>query len=94
MALYNLQIGEYLIPSKPLYPWDKWENLYARSNHQRQFLNPAPDGSRELFYELLENFISQNATNGRHCLLRSICENAQVHHHLGILSEILNVILT
>jgi len=32
--------------------------------------------------------------HGRQCLLRGICENAQVHHHVGIMAELLNVLLT
>ncbi|TMW49138.1 hypothetical protein DOY81_005793, partial [Sarcophaga bullata] len=32
--------------------------------------------------------------HGKECLLRAICENAQIHHHVDLFSEILNVILT
>ncbi|KAI9579273.1 hypothetical protein GQX74_004745 [Glossina fuscipes] len=55
-----------------------------------------PDGSREFFYTALEYFINlhTNKRHGRECLLRLICENSQIKYHIGLFSEILNVILT
>ena len=97
---YSLQGGHYALPTKPWYPWDKWENLYARSNqHSQQNEHILPkyetDDSRLFVYSALESFINQNSNgNGRECLLRTICENAQIHHHVGIMAEILNAILT
>ncbi|XP_065361818.1 uncharacterized protein LOC135955395 [Calliphora vicina] len=89
---YNIHVGNYQIPSTPLYPWDKWENFYVRSNQGRAHIKP--DESREFLYLVLENYMNLSHGNGKECLLRSICENAQIHKHMDLFAEILNVILT
>uniref|UniRef100_A0A034WKY6 Uncharacterized protein n=1 Tax=Bactrocera dorsalis TaxID=27457 RepID=A0A034WKY6_BACDO len=98
---YSLQGGQYSIPSSPLYPWDKWEDTFARKS--RLLHNSQPelaaytyeaDESRLFFYTLLETLMSQRGVDGRQCLLRSICQNAQVDQHVGLLSEILDTVLT
>lgn len=92
LALINFHVGEFKIPDKPLYPWEKWETLYARSQVNRG--NLQTDSSREFIYTALEFFMDKSHGVGRACLLRSICENAQVDHHMDLFGEILNVILT
>lgn len=92
ICLYNIHVGDYKIPSFPLYPWDKWENLYVRSNQGRAIAKP--DESREFLYLVLENYMSSRYGNGRECMLRSICENAQIHHQMDLFGQILNIILT
>lgn len=93
ICLYNIHVGNYKIPSTPLYPWDKWENLYVRSFSDSQ-VQLKTDQSREFLYLVLENYMNDKHGHGKECLLRAICENAQIHHHVDIFSEILNVILT
>ncbi|XP_061391768.1 uncharacterized protein LOC133327222 [Musca vetustissima] len=95
---YNLQGGHYTIPTEPLYPWDKWEDTFARSlkdiKNKFERYGEYEDGSREFVYTLLETYISRNNADGRQCMLRAICENAQVHRHEGVFAEILNIVLT
>ncbi|XP_037893724.1 uncharacterized protein LOC119640018 [Glossina fuscipes] len=101
ICLYNFHIGEYIIPTKPTYPWDKWSDNESKSFKKSKLYRKAvdaeePDGSREFFYTALEYFINlhTNKRHGRECLLRLICENSQIKYHIGLFSEILNVILT
>lgn len=48
---------------------------------------------REFIYKILEGVFEKNNVNGRQCLLRLICENAQIRQHTGLLTQLLNVIL-
>ncbi|KAH8385563.1 hypothetical protein KR009_006568 [Drosophila setifemur] len=96
---YVLHFGAFTLPSTPLYPWDKWETIYARSLQEKiRSLNAShEDDTRVFAYSVLENYMDQVSGlvgRGRQCLLRGICENAQVHHHVGIMAELLNVLLT
>ncbi|XP_017043028.1 uncharacterized protein LOC108089361 [Drosophila ficusphila] len=96
---YTLHFGAFTLPSAPLYPWDKWETIFARSLKEKiRTLNEShEDDSRVFVYAALENYmdrVSGLVGRGRQCLLRGICENAQVHHHVGIMAELLNVLLT
>ncbi|EDW93720.1 uncharacterized protein LOC6533282 [Drosophila yakuba] len=96
---YVLHFGAFTLPSAPLYPWDKWETIYARSLQEkiRSLDESHEDDTRLFVYAILENYMDQvsgSVGRGRHCLLRGICENAQVHHHVGIMAELLNVLLT
>ncbi|XP_004530904.1 uncharacterized protein LOC101453272 [Ceratitis capitata] len=98
---YSLQGGHYSIPSEPLYPWDKWEDTFARKSRllhanraELDANNYEADESRLFFYTLLETLMSRRGLHGQQCLLRSICQNAQVDQHVGLLSEILDVVLT
>lgn len=102
---FTLQGGTYSMPTTPIWPWDKWETVFARSlqqmrrNIERHTARGAvryADDARQLVYTAFEEYMGRrnnNMTVGRQCLLRSICENAQVHHHVGIFSEILNIVL-
>ncbi|KAH8405344.1 hypothetical protein KR222_005841 [Zaprionus bogoriensis] len=96
---YILHFGAYTLPSAPLYPWDKWESILARSLSEkiRQLDASHEDDTRLFAYTALEQYMD-NASGvpgrGRQCLLRAMCENAQVHHHVGIMAELLNVLLT
>ncbi|XP_052844358.1 uncharacterized protein LOC128257394 [Drosophila gunungcola] len=96
---YVLHFGAFTLPSAPLYPWDKWETIYARSLQEkiRSLDESHEDDTRTFAYAALENYMDQvsgSVGRGRQCLLRGICENAQVHHHHGIMAELLNVLLT
>ncbi|KAI8041145.1 uncharacterized protein LOC128257379 [Drosophila gunungcola] len=103
---FTLQGGSYSLPTSPIWPWDKWEGTFARSltqmrrNIERQTANGGvryADDARLLVYTALEEYIGRRNNNlsmGRQCLLRSICENAQIHHHIGVFSEIMDIILS
>ncbi|XP_034102334.1 uncharacterized protein LOC117566851 [Drosophila albomicans] len=96
---YTLHFGGYSMPSTPLYPWDKWETIFARSlNEQIRQLDASHEDDTRLFaYTALEQYMDSASGvtgRGRECLLRAMCENAQVHHHVGIMAELLNVLLT
>ncbi|KAH8260486.1 hypothetical protein KR038_002121 [Drosophila bunnanda] len=96
---YVLHFGAFTLPSAPLYPWDKWETIYQRSLQEkiRSLDETHEDDTRVFVYAALEKYMDQVSGavgRGRQCLLRGICENAQVHHHVGIMSELLNVLLT
>ena len=102
----NLQGGHYALPTEPLYPWDKYEDIFARSMKNIAMMQardhsvnsaelPETDDSRLFVYRVIEKYLDlQNSGTGQACLLRSICENAQIHLHVGMYSEILNLILT
>ncbi|XP_017063349.1 uncharacterized protein LOC108102720 [Drosophila eugracilis] len=96
---YTLHCGVFTLPSAPLYPWDKWETIYARALQEkiRKLDESHEDDTRVFVYAALEIYMDQvsgSIGQGRQCLLRGICENAQVNHHVGIMAELLNVLLT
>ncbi|EDV96961.1 uncharacterized protein LOC6558704 [Drosophila grimshawi] len=103
---FNLQGGTYSLPTTPIWPWDKWETTFARSLQQmRRHIERQTasgdvryaDDARLLVYTALEEYMGRRNNNmivGRQCLLRSICENAQVHQHVGVFSEIFNIVLS
>ncbi|XP_030386197.1 uncharacterized protein LOC115633012 [Scaptodrosophila lebanonensis] len=105
---YNLHGFQHNLPTEPTWPWDKWETLFARSmqamrrNIERRTASGAvryPDDARELVYTAFEEYTTRRAGGndpnlGRQCLLRSICENAQIHQHVGVFSELLNIVLS
>ncbi|XP_037940160.1 uncharacterized protein LOC119673024 [Teleopsis dalmanni] len=99
IAAYNLQGGTYTIQSTPLYPWDKWETIFSRSVRRMRARIHYPDkfvedDSRLFVYTALEAFMNKLHGNGRDCLLRSICVNAQIDQHVGVFAEIYNIVLT
>ncbi|KAH8363322.1 hypothetical protein KR084_008233 [Drosophila pseudotakahashii] len=103
---FTLQGGSYSLPTSPIWPWDKWEGTFARSlekmrrNIERHTANGRvryADDARLLVYTALEEYMGRRNNDlsmGRPCLLRSICENAQIHHHIGVFSEIMDIILS
>ncbi|EDW79268.1 uncharacterized protein Dwil_GK25529 [Drosophila willistoni] len=97
---YTLHFGGYTLPSAPLYPWDKWETIYARSlQKQIQQLDSMPEDDTRVFaYAALERYMDQVSDGvqgrGHECLMRNICENAQIHQHVGIMAELVNILLT
>ncbi|XP_017485651.1 PREDICTED: uncharacterized protein LOC108374190 [Rhagoletis zephyria] len=95
VSINNLQGGFYPLPSEPLYPWDKWEETFARSlKNMHAEADYKADDSRKFAYTVLEVLMERQHGNGRKCLLRSICKNAQVDEHVGMFSEILNIVLS
>ncbi|XP_034655608.1 uncharacterized protein LOC117893202 [Drosophila subobscura] len=99
LYFWTLHFGGYTLPSEPLYPWDKWESIYARSlQEQARRLDASHEDDTRLFvYDVLEKYMDQESGSvglGRQCLLRGICQNAQIHRHVGIMAELLNILLT
>ncbi|XP_030385842.1 uncharacterized protein LOC115632736 [Scaptodrosophila lebanonensis] len=100
LILYNIHLGIYTLPSEPIHPWDKWEEIFARSLQRRiQELDVMQEDETRLYaYIALEHYMDHNQSGGpsvgRRCMLRSICENAQIHHHVGLMAELLNILLT
>ncbi|KAH8302474.1 hypothetical protein KR044_007330 [Drosophila immigrans] len=99
LNFFVLHFGAYSMPTAPLYPWDKWESIFARSlsDQIRQLDATHEDDTRLFAYTALEQYMDSAGGvtgRGRECLLRAMCENAQVHHHVGIMAELLNVLLT
>ncbi|XP_016955369.1 uncharacterized protein LOC108028216 [Drosophila biarmipes] len=103
---FTLQGGSYSLPTSPIWPWDKWEGTFARSlEHMRRNIERHTasggvryaDDARLLVYTALEEYMGRSNNDrsmGRQCLLRSICENAQIHHHIGVFSEIMDIVLS
>lgn len=90
---------QYSVPTRPLYPWDLWENYDRRSleSIKEDFQRTGTysvDESRIFIYEFLRKYMNQQGANGEVCLQKAFCENAQIDHHDGVYSEIVNTILT
>ncbi|XP_053955373.1 uncharacterized protein LOC128861335 isoform X1 [Anastrepha ludens] len=95
VSINNIQGGFYPLPYEPLYPWDKWEDIFARSlKNLLPGSNYETDDSRKFAYAAIEALMQLQHGNGHKCLLRSICKNAQVDEHVGIFSEIMDVVLS
>nr|XP_014100932.1 uncharacterized protein LOC106625628 isoform X2 [Bactrocera oleae] len=95
VSINNIQGGHYPLPTAPTYPWDKWEETFARSmKHLQEQIELETDDSRLFIYTLLEVLMERQHGNGHRCLLRSICQNAQVDEHVGMFSEIMDVVLS
>ncbi|EDW19573.2 uncharacterized protein LOC6583429 [Drosophila mojavensis] len=99
VAFVVVHLGGYNLPSAPLYPWDKWDSVFSRSLKEkiRQLDESHEDDTRLFAYAALEHYMDNASSipgRGRQCLLRAMCENAQVHHHVGIIAELLNLLLT
>lgn len=90
---YNLQF-QYGVPLKASNWWEKWDNRGLTSNGGPL----APESEDELqtddaqlfLFSYAENIMDHQETNGRECLLKAICENAQIHEHQGLYAEILH----
>ncbi|KAL5283626.1 hypothetical protein ACFFRR_006094 [Megaselia abdita] len=97
---YNLQC-QYAVPVDALYPWDKFddEHYVTRSlqSIREEFDKTGQarsDEARLFVYTGLETYIDRQGKSGRECLLKAICQNAQIDAHYGIFTEILNTILS
>ncbi|CAD7003654.1 uncharacterized protein LOC101453089 [Ceratitis capitata] len=94
VSINNIQGGFYPLPDEPTYPWEKWEDTFARSMRNfRGHTDYEADDSRKFVYTLLEVLMERQHGNGHQCLLRSICRNAQVDGHVGMFSELVDVVL-
>uniref|UniRef100_A0A1I8Q904 Uncharacterized protein n=1 Tax=Stomoxys calcitrans TaxID=35570 RepID=A0A1I8Q904_STOCA len=84
---YNLQF-QYGVPPEPIYWWDKWDRRNFASNGGTDILHT--DEAQEFLYAFAEQLMDRRQQNGRQCLLKAICENAQIHVHQGLYSELLH----
>lgn len=79
---------QYALPTKVDQLCDIFENC------QRSGQQELEDTGRTLVYESLISFMNRQGTDGRECLRKAICENAQIEHHEGLFSEVISVVLT
>ena len=52
------------------------------------------DLTATFLYAMIENYMNNKGMNGRECLQRAICENAQVHFVGGVLDHVYKRLLT
>ncbi|XP_061388285.1 uncharacterized protein LOC133323367 [Musca vetustissima] len=83
---------QYNLPPKPIYWWDKWDtrslgSLGSFKESEKE--NYQTDEPQLFLYQWFENQMNRRETNGRECLLKAICENAQIDVHQGLYAEIL-----
>lgn len=85
--IQNLQ-ANYNIPQTLIWP-------VPQSIFKNRLNNDYVDHSRSQLYQLLEAKVDSWGTNGRECVLRTICEVAETPlSHNGMIGEILDVIFT
>ncbi|XP_075167542.1 uncharacterized protein LOC142239634 [Haematobia irritans] len=95
VTTYNLQY-QYGLPSQPLYWWDKWDrrNLPPNDGSNLGPIAEPPtmhtDEAQEFLYAFAESLMDRKNMNGRQCLQKAICENAQIHVHQGLYAELLH----
>ncbi|XP_061388287.1 uncharacterized protein LOC133323369 [Musca vetustissima] len=91
VMLYNFHY-QYGLPPKPIYWWDKWDkrnlngNLGPLTYSEDEFQT---DEAQLFLYTFAENLMHRHGGNGRECLLKAICENAQIDVHQGLYAELL-----
>ncbi|XP_066252247.1 uncharacterized protein [Euwallacea similis] len=72
-------------------------SLSRNSRDKRELDEGMMLSDRAVFYSAVEDFLDKQNINGRQCLLKTICENADFTHFDddgGLLGQILNVFLT
>lgn len=90
---------QYNVPTSSLYPWDLWDRYDRRSlqSTKEEFERTGTytvDETRIFVYEFLRKYMDQQNVNGEACLQRAFCDNAQIDHHDGMYSELMNALLT
>lgn len=92
---YNLQAQYIPLPSV-IYPWSR----FGRSliDQKQNFIRNgtyAPDKTRLFMYNLIETIMSRRGSDGKECLLKSICEAAHSPiEKFSVFDEILHLLLT
>lgn len=96
VMLYNFHY-QYGLPTKPIYWWDKWDKRNLNGNVGGLFGPTDPsseayqtDDAQLFLYTFAENLMSRHGEDGRECLLKAICENAQIDVHQGMYAELLH----
>ncbi|XP_037025433.1 uncharacterized protein LOC119066838 [Bradysia coprophila] len=92
---YNFQ-AQYMLVRPAQYPWEKVKR--SLHNQKEEFLDRkevVPDNTRQLMYNAVEILMDRKGIDGKECLQRAICENAQSPIAVtGVFHEILNLFLT
>lgn len=96
LSTYTLYAGQYQLPSTILQQY--WsERVYQRKLLKRSTGSrfQLKDKFRLYIYQLLEEFFNYltNSRSGHQCLLRLICENAQILWQESLYTKILKTIL-
>ncbi|XP_073811841.1 uncharacterized protein, partial [Musca autumnalis] len=93
----NLQFN-YGIPTTALHWWNSWhvralQNKFDGVNYLGPVMEPLNNFEKDepqlFLYTWMENLMTRQNENGRECLLKAICENAQIDVHQGLYAEIL-----
>ncbi|KAL5290484.1 hypothetical protein ACFFRR_010071 [Megaselia abdita] len=75
---WNFQ-AQYSPPTTPLYWWDKWDgrNLMQARRLYDEFGTYVEDQSSRFVYLAIETLLDRRGSNGKECLMKAFCENAQ-----------------
>ncbi|KAJ6635896.1 hypothetical protein Bhyg_14482 [Pseudolycoriella hygida] len=91
---YNFQ-GQYMLAKPARYPWDKVKRSLHNQKRNYSDNKSVVDNTRQLMYNAVEMLMDRKGVNGKECLQRAICENAQSPITVtGVFHEILNLFLT
>lgn len=87
---WNLQ-AQYSPPSTPLYPWNKWDGrslMQARKMYD-EYGTYGEDQFSRFVYMGLETYLNRRGKNGRECLMKAFCENAQSYDELLTVTSVM-----
>ncbi|XP_017093792.2 uncharacterized protein [Drosophila bipectinata] len=95
---FHYQFNE---PQTPIYWWNLWSSSRDLKGSEIPAATPSPqiperllvDEPQLMLFKLAEGYMNQIGQNGEACLERLICENGQVHEHLGLYAQILHRLL-
>lgn len=93
---WNFQ-AQYSPPTMPLYWWDKWDgrNLMQARRMYDDFGTYVEDQSSKFVYLAIEMFLDRRGVNGRECLMKAFCENAQAYDEFNsVVSAMIKRIFT
>ncbi|XP_055914542.1 uncharacterized protein LOC129947839 [Eupeodes corollae] len=99
---WNFQ-WQHMLPLKVIHWWNstyfpvKSRSMSSETTSLPLSL-PGPEEPKDLtatfLYAMIENYMNNKGMNGRECLQRAICENAQVHFVGGVLDHVYKRLLT
>ncbi|KAH8270796.1 hypothetical protein KR018_003911, partial [Drosophila ironensis] len=95
--LMNFQY-QFNEPQTPIYWWNLWG---SSRDLKAPITTPSPqipdrllvDEPQLMLFKFAEGYMDQIGQNGKACLERLICENGQVHEHLGLYAQLLHRLL-
>lgn len=93
---YNFQANYVPLPTE-IYPWQRFHRslISQRTHYDTVGQKFAADRTREFVYATVEVLLDRNGNNGKHCVLRAICEAAKFPIKLnGVFDEVLHLFLT
>lgn len=87
---WNIQ-AQYSPPTTPLYWWNKWDgrSLVEARKQFDEYGTYEEDQSSRLVYLAIEKFLDNRGKNGRECLLRAFCENAQSYDEVNTVVSVM-----